>query len=61
MIYGVFLLHFMCEISVNWISFSAIDIFVIFSVNLLRRKGVRFFSSTKTNIDNEVVSYLAQV
>ena len=61
MIYGVFLLHFMCEISVNWISFSAIDIFVIFSVNLLRRKGVRFFSSTKTNIDSEVVSYLAQV
>ena len=61
MIYGVFLLHFMCEISVNWISFSTIDIFVIFSVNLLRRKGVRFFSSTKTNIDNEVVSYLAQV
>ena len=61
MIYGVFSLHFMCEISVNWISFSAIDIFVIFSVNLLRRKGVRFFSSTKTNIDNEVVSYLAQV
>ena len=61
MIYGVFLLHFMCEISVNWISFSAIDIFVIFSVNLLRRKGVRFFLSTKTNIDNEVVSYLAQV
>ena len=61
MIYGVFLLHFMSEISVNWISFSAIDIFVIFSVNLLRRKGVRFFSSTKTNIDNEVVSYLAQV
>ena len=59
--HGVFLLHFMHEITLNWICFRGINIFVLFLRICSGEIVAVIFSPTTANIDNEILPYLVQV
>ena len=63
MICGVFmeLLLFMKEITLNWICFRVLDILVFFLWICSVECMTVIFSPNTKNIDNEMISYLAQV
>ena len=63
MICGVFmeLLLFMDEITLNWICFRGLDILVFFLWICSVECMTVIFSPNTKNIDNEMISYLAQV
>ena len=63
MICGVFmeLLLFMNEITLNWICFRVLDILVFFLWICSVECMTVIFSPNTKNIDNEMISYLAQV
>ena len=56
MIYGVFLLFFMRETTLNWICFKGINIFVLFLWICSGESSAVFFSPTATNIGANLVS-----
>ena len=63
MICGVFmeLLLFMNEKTLNWICFRVLDILVFFLWICSVECMTVIFSPNTKNIDNEMISYLAQV
>ena len=61
MIYGVFLLRFMYEITFNFICFRKMKAFVLFPWICSGESVTVLFSSVATNIDSEIRSYLMQV
>ena len=60
-IYGVFLLLFMYEITLNGMCVRVMDIFVFFLWICSGKSATVLFPPTAANIDTEIISQLMQV